>query len=431
MTDANSKFLALFGDALYSPSTKQTVAPSDVLQGKMVLMYFSAHWCPPCRRFTPLLIALYNQLKADPTKADTFELVFCSLDRQEAEYNEYIADMPWLCIPFTTTGDDEGIKQKLALKYGASGIPHLVIVDASDERNVITSEGTAEVQQDPAGTNFPWKPKTFTELWPQQYLTKKGGLVDSSPTLDSKYLMLYFSAHWCPPCKAFTPKLSEAYQKLKEEQGDDAFELVFVSSDRDVDGFNEYYATMPFCALPYEEREAKQLLGKRFGIRGIPALLMLGPVDEETGDRALINDNLRGVIDAGDFSDFPFRPKPYQDLAIGADGINEHRSLVVFCENEDDDEQAEIVQLVKAVAEKQQHNKKNSVSKFFYATQPGGVVAAVRKVLKLQNKLDGVIMALLDIPDNGGFYISSEADLTQENIEQFLEDPGERQQMTK
>lgn len=426
MTDANSKFLALFGDALYSPSTQQTTTPSAALQGKIVLMYFSAHWCPPCRRFTPLLITLYNQLKADPTKADTFELVFCSLDRQEAEYNEYIADMPWLCIPFH---DDEGIKQKLALKYGASGIPHLVLVDASDERKVITSDGTAEVQQDPAGTSFPWKPKTFAEIWPPQYLTKTG-LVDSS-SLDNKYLMLYFSAHWCPPCKAFTPKLSDAYQKMKQEQGEDAFELVFVSSDRDVEGFNEYFGTMPFGALPYEEREAKHLLGNRFGIRGIPALLVLGPVDPEIGDRELINDNLRGVIDAGDFADFPFRPKPYQDLAMGADGINEQRSLVVFCENEDDDEQAEIVQLVKAVAEKQQQNKKSSVGKFFYATQPGGVVAAVRKVLKVENKLDGVIMALLDIPDNGGFYISSETDLTQENVEQFLEDPGERQQMTK
>ena len=42
--DNNSKFLAQFGDALYSPSTKETVTPSDAFQGKMVVMYFSAHW---------------------------------------------------------------------------------------------------------------------------------------------------------------------------------------------------------------------------------------------------------------------------------------------------------------------------------------------------------------------------------------------------
>jgi len=45
--------------------------------------------------------------------------------------------------------------------------------------------------------------------------------------------------------------------------------------------------------------------------------------------------------------------------------------------------------------------------------------------------MDGVIMALLDIPDNGGFYVSAATDLNQENILQFLDNPGERHQMTK
>jgi len=54
--------------------------------------------------------------------------------------------------------------------------------------------------------------------------------------------MLYFSAHWCPPCRKFTPVLSEAYTKLKAERDD--FELVFVSSDRDQEGFDEYFGEM-------------------------------------------------------------------------------------------------------------------------------------------------------------------------------------------
>jgi nucleoredoxin len=27
----------------------------DALRGKVVAFYFSAHWCPPCQHFTPLL----------------------------------------------------------------------------------------------------------------------------------------------------------------------------------------------------------------------------------------------------------------------------------------------------------------------------------------------------------------------------------------
>lgn len=133
-----------------------------------------------------MLISLYKKLKEDPEKKDTFELVFVSLDRDEGQYNEYTADMPWKCIPFSTPPE---MHQKLAMKYKAEGIPHLVVLD--EDRKIITMEGTGEVSMDPEGEKFPWKPKTFSEIWPKQVLTKSG-LIDSS-TLDKKHLMLYFS----------------------------------------------------------------------------------------------------------------------------------------------------------------------------------------------------------------------------------------------
>ena len=219
--------------------------------------------------------------------------------------------------------------------------------------------------------------------------------------------------------------MSEAYTKLKAQKGDE-FELVFVSSDRDLESFNEYFDEMTFCALPFEEREAKQHLSKRFGIQGIPSLLILGHL-EENGERPLINDSVRGFIEAGDLADFPFHPKPYQDLAMGADGINENKCLIIFCENEDDDEQRDIVEVVKQVAEKH----KDSGIKFFYATQPGGMVAAVRRALSIDKKMDAITMALLDIPDNGGFYLQTpKDDITAELVEKFIENPGERMQMS-
>jgi nucleoredoxin len=41
---------------------------------------------------------------------------------------------------------------------------------------------------------------------------------------------LYFSASWCGPCKAFTPKLAACYKALKERGA--PFEIVFISSDK-------------------------------------------------------------------------------------------------------------------------------------------------------------------------------------------------------
>ena len=353
------------------------------------------------------------------------ELVFCSLDNSLDEYKEYVADMPWKCVPYDANdgSSTKDIRMGLAMKYGAQGIPHLVVL--GPDRNVITKDGTELVQMDPEGANFPWKPKSFKEIMPAKFLTKDKGLVDTA-TLDDKYLMLYFSAHWCPPCRAFTPKLSAAYSKLMAQYGDQ-MEMMFVSSDRDEEAFQEYHGEMTFCALPFEERAAKQQLSKRFGIQGIPSLLILGPMDAATGERPLINDSLRAVIESGDFSEFPFYPKPYQELSTGADGINETPSLVVFCENEDDDEQEAIVKVVQELA-----GKRKDTHKFFYATQPGGAVGPVRKALGMEKKLDGVIVALVDIPDNGGFYVMPETkdDITVEMLESFLSSPGERQQMS-
>ena len=44
-------------------------------------------------------------------------------------------------------------------------------------------------------------------------LKTKDGTVKTAEALKDKYVALYFSAHWCPPCRGFTPKLSEWYSK--------------------------------------------------------------------------------------------------------------------------------------------------------------------------------------------------------------------------
>ena len=70
---------------------------------------------------------------------------------------------------------------------------------------------------------------------------------------DAPLIALYFSAHWschwCGPCRSFTPKLITFVEMLRE----DGIELpvVFGSSDRDAAAFDEYFATMPWCAFPH------------------------------------------------------------------------------------------------------------------------------------------------------------------------------------
>jgi len=56
---------------------------------------------------------------------------------------------------------------------------------------------------------------------------------------------------------------AELYSTLKEGQPD-ALEVVFISSDRDPDSFHGYFSSMPWTALPFEDRVRKQSVGSRY-----------------------------------------------------------------------------------------------------------------------------------------------------------------------
>merc|ERR1712224_179010 len=204
---------------------------------------------------------------------------------------------------------------------------------------IITMDGTSEVGADKEGENFPWTPKTFVEIWPNQIIAPKAATEDviESSSLKDKYLMLFFSAHWCPPCRAFTPKLSEVYKKMKSERDD--FELVFVSSDKTEEAFNEYFGEMTFCALQFSLRDTKNKLSKNYEVQDIPTLVMLGPVNKN-GERPLINKNCRSFIEQEDLSEFPFKEKKYG--SISSANLNESKCVLIFHENGDDEEEIEI-----------------------------------------------------------------------------------------
>ena len=93
--------------------------------------------------------------------------------------------------------------------------------------------------------------------------------------LAGKTIGLYFGAYWSPPCCAFTVQLTDAYNNLKAAKGD-CFEIVLISTDRDLEEFNVNKSTMPWLAVPYEDR-TRHDLRRIFDVKGIPALVLIGP----------------------------------------------------------------------------------------------------------------------------------------------------------
>jgi len=157
--------------------------------------------------------------------------------------------------------------------------------------------------------------------------------------LAGKAVGVYFSAHWvchyrlsflpsvlhsltpsfyplfllggptvqCPPCRGFTPVLADVYNKCKEQNK--PFEVVFISSDSDQESFDEYFAEMPWIAVPYANRQLNGQMSEKFGITGIPTLLIF----DENG-KFLHDDGSRLVYEDG-ADGHPFAIDPVKEAA--------------------------------------------------------------------------------------------------------------------
>jgi len=386
------------------------VATDDALSGKKAIgLYFSAHWCPPCRGFTPVLAKAY----VDHLKAKGMEIVFVSSDRSDADFQGYFGEQPWLALPY----EARDLKAKLSKKYKVSGIPAFIILDG-ETCETISTDGRSDVSSDPKGERFPWRPPTFWEALGNEFLSgTEGDTVEVDELKGSgKYIGLYFSAHWCPPCKTFTPQLVAAYKEHLKAKG---LEIIFVSSDRDSASFMSYYNEMPWLAIPNGDAR-KNALSKMFGVEGIPTFVI---VDAETGKT--VTTKGRGAVGSDPTgADFPFRPKPVCDLSHDdPDGINEELCVLAMLEGCDktavDAAMAAMTPLAAAA------KAKGDTTMWFVASASEGPAPQIRKLAQLGEPTGKPQLLLLDIPDDGGFYVSEATEVTAEAVSALLD--GHRQ----
>ena len=109
------------------------------------------------------------------------------------------------------------------------GIPTLVVLDGTTGE-VITRDGRSAVMQDSTGAAFPWKPPTIWEALGEDFLSKDEEVSIDELKGPGKVIGLYFSAHWCPPCKTFTPQLAATYTKMRAEGEDTGTPFVSCTS---------------------------------------------------------------------------------------------------------------------------------------------------------------------------------------------------------
>jgi len=278
----------MLGPTLVSKSGD--VPTAEALAGKRgVALYFSAHWCPPCRGFTPKLIDAYTQ----HLQSEGLEVIFVSSDQDEAAFKSYHRTHPWPALAYS----NRTVKAALAKQFSVSGIPKLVVLDAN--ANLVTGDGRAKVMSDPSGRSWlpaPVVPAATKKDAPSIAVSSDMGesaaaslkaVLGSAPLLstDGKtpvelsaatkgapLVALYFSAHWCGPCRGFTPKLV-AFSKMLSEGGIN-LPIIFGSSDRDQAAFDDYFSAMPWYAFSHGDQRIEALKSK-YSVSGIPWLVVL------------------------------------------------------------------------------------------------------------------------------------------------------------
>lgn len=155
-TPSDQSFSDLVGPTLLTKGSVSVPTEAALKDAEVVALYFSAHWCPPCRQFTPVLTQVYREVTAAGKK---LAVIFVSADRDEAGFTSYFATMPWMAIPFA----QRQVQERLMQRYGVRGIPSLVLLHRNG--GVLTKDGRTSVLKDPKAVSWwPAKPDAGTAL---------------------------------------------------------------------------------------------------------------------------------------------------------------------------------------------------------------------------------------------------------------------------
>uniref|UniRef100_A0A1I7Y143 Thioredoxin-like_fold domain-containing protein n=1 Tax=Steinernema glaseri TaxID=37863 RepID=A0A1I7Y143_9BILA len=221
-----------------------------------------------------------------------------------------------------------------SLKYTCP--PSLSVVESSS-RQLITSEGRRSLLDDPSGQQFPWIEPTTAEIFTGSLLRSVQN-ADGSRSIESVDFSslkpsvkgIYFAANWYPPCKQMGRQLAEAYEKIRKAGKD--FEIIFCSSDRSQESFEQHLHSMPWLSFPFDSQKLS-MLSRLYGISGIPAFVI---VDEHN---ELITKHGRNVLlEDPTGRNFPWRPQPFYELTeFSLCRITDLPSLILFTEGAPED----------------------------------------------------------------------------------------------
>lgn len=333
--------------------------------------------------------------------------------------------VPWFAVP----PEDYDRQRRVCARYRVQAdvaASRLLLLDGRTGR-LLTRCGRERLLADPRGLAFPWPARPLGQVLAAATLQRLGKDLAKDLALDdlrrdAKGLVLgvYFSAHWCPPCKAFTPQLVNTYNAVRERGLN--FEIIFVSSDRSEESFEQYARSMPWPAVAWRDEASRQELASLLAVQGIPTLVL---VDAGDKDFALISDDARArVNDDPDGKDFPWRPEPVSVFAERHSArLHDHPALILFVEGgpgEVDWAMAILKQAADVYAEK--HPSSLATLREprlqFYVAQDGDAADGLREQLVLEDSVP--LLVAVDVWRGAVSVLEDEVDEDEEDAEDAI-----------
>lgn len=126
------------------------VIERSALEGRIVGLYFSASWCPPCRAFTPSLVELRD------AHNEVFEVILVGFDRSEIAHSRYMHSYN-MRFPALGPGDRSAIAHLTKQLQIGDQIPLPMLIVLSPDGNIITRDAVSEVHINGEAAIKRWK----------------------------------------------------------------------------------------------------------------------------------------------------------------------------------------------------------------------------------------------------------------------------------
>ena len=128
-----------------------TTKKQKIFETPLIGLYFSALCCPQCIEFHQLVMKFYKKVNS---KEKNFELILCSLDKDEKDFKEYLKKITFPAIDYNDPKLDD-----LLEAFAVEEFPTLVIFDSN--KQMIEEEGREVIQEN----NSKLSPEEILAKW--------------------------------------------------------------------------------------------------------------------------------------------------------------------------------------------------------------------------------------------------------------------------